>query len=175
MWLAKKVYYFANVRDEVSLPASGVSSCGCKNHDRSPEGTGISSIAPLAPISEYQNPNAVLRDYVEPDLKLLVVRVYPLASDMLLDMECERMFWAWVRSFPSQAAAKELLSLWKQAGCPQIEWPDGKWEFDRVLEEIRRSFCDGVFLANVPDDRSPLAFGTKGCSAADVPKVPQAW
>jgi len=32
-----------------------------------------------------------------------------------------------------------------------------------------------VFLANVRDDRSPLAFGTKGCSAADVPKVPQAW
>jgi hypothetical protein len=30
-------------------------------------------------------------------------------------------------------------------------------------------------LPNVPDDGSPLAFGTKGCSAADVPKVPQAW
>ena len=31
------------------------------------------------------------------------------------------------------------------------------------------------FLANVPDDLLPLAFGTKGCSAADVPKVPKAW
>ena len=32
-----------------------------------------------------------------------------------------------------------------------------------------------IFLANVRDDRSPPAFGTKGCSAADVPKVPKAW
>ena len=32
-----------------------------------------------------------------------------------------------------------------------------------------------IFCSNVPDDGSPLAFGTKGCSAADVPKVPQAW
>ena len=32
-----------------------------------------------------------------------------------------------------------------------------------------------IILPNVPDDRSPPAFGTKGCSAADVPKVPQAW
>jgi predicted NAD/FAD-binding protein len=30
-------------------------------------------------------------------------------------------------------------------------------------------------LANVPDHLPPLAFGTKGCSAADVPKVPKAW
>jgi len=30
-------------------------------------------------------------------------------------------------------------------------------------------------LPNVPGQVSPLAFGTKGCSAADVPKVPQAW
>ena len=28
---------------------------------------------------------------------------------------------------------------------------------------------------NVPDHLLPLAFGTKGCSAADVPKVPKAW
>jgi hypothetical protein len=30
-------------------------------------------------------------------------------------------------------------------------------------------------LPNVRDDLPPLAFGTKGCSAADVPKVPKAW
>jgi hypothetical protein len=29
-------------------------------------------------------------------------------------------------------------------------------------------------LANVRGHLLPLAFGTKGCSAADVPKVPQA-
>ena len=29
--------------------------------------------------------------------------------------------------------------------------------------------------ANVPDDLLPLAFGTKACSAGDVPKVPKAW
>jgi len=34
---------------------------------------------------------------------------------------------------------------------------------------------EDISIANVPDDGSPLAFGTKGCSAADVPKVPQAW
>jgi len=39
----------------------------------------------------------------------------------------------------------------------------------------RRRRWSHIFLANVRDDRSPLAFGTKGCSAADVPKVPQAW
>ena len=33
----------------------------------------------------------------------------------------------------------------------------------------------GINSANVPDDLLPLAFGTKGCSAADVPKVPKAW
>jgi hypothetical protein len=32
-----------------------------------------------------------------------------------------------------------------------------------------------IIKANVPGQVSPLAFGTKGCSAADVPKVPQAW
>ena len=31
------------------------------------------------------------------------------------------------------------------------------------------------FLANVRDDLPPLAFGTKACSAGDVPKVPKAW
>jgi hypothetical protein len=30
-------------------------------------------------------------------------------------------------------------------------------------------------LPNVPDDGSPLAFGAKGCYAADVQKVPKAW
>jgi len=30
-------------------------------------------------------------------------------------------------------------------------------------------------LANVPDHLLPLAFGTKACSAGDVPKVPKAW
>jgi len=29
--------------------------------------------------------------------------------------------------------------------------------------------------SNVPDHLLPLAFGTKACSAGDVPKVPQAW
>jgi len=38
---------------------------------------------------------------------------------------------------------------------------------------VRLRAC--MFLANVPDDLLPLAFGTKGCSAADVPKVPKAW
>jgi hypothetical protein len=32
-----------------------------------------------------------------------------------------------------------------------------------------------IFWQNVPDHLPPLAFGTKGCSAADVPKVPKAW
>jgi len=32
-----------------------------------------------------------------------------------------------------------------------------------------------IGLPNVPGQVSPLAFGTKGCSAADVPKVPKAW
>jgi len=36
---------------------------------------------------------------------------------------------------------------------------------------VKRNF----FLPNVPDHLPPLAFGTKGCSAADVPKVPKAW
>jgi hypothetical protein len=31
------------------------------------------------------------------------------------------------------------------------------------------------FLPNVPDHLLPLAFGTKACSAGDVPKVPKAW
>ena len=29
--------------------------------------------------------------------------------------------------------------------------------------------------ANVTDHLLPLAFGTKACSAGDVPKVPKAW
>ena len=34
----------------------------------------------------------------------------------------------------------------------------------------------GLFvLPIVPDDLLPLAFGTKACSAGDVPKVPKAW
>jgi hypothetical protein len=32
-----------------------------------------------------------------------------------------------------------------------------------------------IGFANVPDDLLPLAFGTKACSAGDVPKVPKAW
>jgi hypothetical protein len=31
---------------------------------------------------------------------------------------------------------------------------------------------NNIFLANVPDHLLPLAFGTKACSAGDVPKVP---
>jgi hypothetical protein len=34
---------------------------------------------------------------------------------------------------------------------------------------------DSIFLSNVPDHLPSLAFGTKGCSAADMPKVPKAW
>ena len=30
-------------------------------------------------------------------------------------------------------------------------------------------------MPNVRGHLLPLAFGTKGCSAADVPKVPKAW
>jgi hypothetical protein len=32
-----------------------------------------------------------------------------------------------------------------------------------------------IAFPNVPDHLLPLAFGTKGCSAADVPKVRNAW
>jgi len=32
-----------------------------------------------------------------------------------------------------------------------------------------------ISFPNVPGQVSPLAFGTKGCFAADVPKVPKAW
>jgi len=32
-----------------------------------------------------------------------------------------------------------------------------------------------MLFANVPDHLPPLAFGTQGCSAADVPKVPKVW
>jgi hypothetical protein len=31
-----------------------------------------------------------------------------------------------------------------------------------------------IFWANVRDDGSPLAFGTQGCSTADMPEVPKA-
>ena len=30
-------------------------------------------------------------------------------------------------------------------------------------------------FANVPGQVSPLAFGIRGCSAAEMPKVPKAW
>jgi hypothetical protein len=32
-----------------------------------------------------------------------------------------------------------------------------------------------IILPNVPDDLPPLAFGIRGCSAAEMPKVPKAW
>ena len=32
-----------------------------------------------------------------------------------------------------------------------------------------------IDLSNVPDHLLPLAFGSKACSAGDVPKVPKAW
>jgi hypothetical protein len=43
--------------------------------------------------------------------------------------------------------------------------------------EIIVHFKDGFIfsLPNVPDDRSPLAFGIRACSAGEMPKVPQAW
>ena len=48
------------------------------------------------------------------------------------------------------------------------------------LRSGRRGIQNGdvrsdIFSANVPDDLLPLAFGTKACSAGDVPKVPKAW
>jgi len=42
------IYLLPNVRDQVSPPASGATSCDSKNRDRSAEGMGISCIAPLA-------------------------------------------------------------------------------------------------------------------------------
>jgi|GEM_PF-6402213 len=42
----------------------------------------------------------------------------------------------------------------------------------RITEELEGNLFHSQH--NVPDDLLPLAFGIKGCSAADVPKVPQA-
>jgi len=42
---------------------------------------------------------------------------------------------------------------------------------DYALHQAEGDVC----FANVRGHLLPLAFGTKGCSAADVPKVPQAW
>jgi len=44
----ERSYFLANVRDQVSLLASGATSCVSKNRERSPEGTGINCIALLA-------------------------------------------------------------------------------------------------------------------------------
>jgi len=43
----------------------------------------------------------------------------------------------------------------------------------RFLETVEESAL--IYSANVPDYLLPLAFGTKACSAGDVPKVPKAW
>jgi len=43
------------------------------------------------------------------------------------------------------------------------------------IKRTRRDRISSIHIPNVPDDLLPLAFGTKGCSAADVPKVPKAW
>ena len=51
-----------------------------------------------------------------------------------------------------------------------------KWLVELPMTDAEmQAFKAAFILSNVPDDRSPLAFGTQGCSAADVPKVPQAW
>ena len=51
--------------------------------------------------------------------------------------------------------------------------------FGGIQEELRewRIEChsDLISSPNVPDHLLPLAFGTKACSAGDVPKVPKAW
>jgi len=54
----------------------------------------------------------------------------------------------------------------------------GKWRsFPREAVGLEFIFWErsDIFSANVRCHLPPLAFGTKGCSAADVPKVPKAW
>ena len=46
---------------------------------------------------------------------------------------------------------------------------------DNIMHMHGNRVKEDIFLANVPDHLLPPAFGTKGCSAADVPKVPKAW
>jgi len=39
----------------------------------------------------------------------------------------------------------------------------------------RSSFVAFIFSPNVTDDLPPLAFGIRGCTAAEMPKGPKAW
>ena len=48
--------------------------------------------------------------------------------------------------------------------------------FNAAASRIERETTQDSFdFSNVPDHLLPLAFGTKACSAGDVPKVPKAW
>jgi len=50
------------------------------------------------------------------------------------------------------------------------------WAGTLTMPEVALHFGHWIiFLSNVPDHLLPLAFGTKACSAGDVPKVPKAW
>jgi len=58
-------------------------------------------------------------------------------------------------------------------------WSGESWNLGHSLA-VGLAFKDGsvpshIFSANVPDDRSPLAFGIRACPAGEMPKVPQAW
>lgn len=50
------------------------------------------------------------------------------------------------------------------------------WAGTLTMPEVALHFGHWIiFLSNVPDEVSPLAFGAEGAQAASVTKVPKAW
>jgi hypothetical protein len=51
---------------------------------------------------------------------------------------------------------------------------NGRMRRKTLITQRRQCDAGAYFWANVPDDLSLLASGIQGCSAADMPEVPEA-
>jgi hypothetical protein len=91
------------------------------------------------PILKTQNPNGSSLVSNALDLPALAPRMYRSVSEMLADMSCLDTHDLMSGMFPGQQSCQTLLSLWIDAGRPHIDWPDGKWDYNEILNLIHAS------------------------------------